>query len=173
MLGEVVRPPEPLTANSTLVGLDATVRPLVPGQLVRPGEPPLAPRPLANERFLARVPSQVRPQVRVLGVDAGASGVRAREDLLLFGYGTTASLSPAPLRCRFGKYGREGIHHTEAGVPLLELGGWCPRGIVVLLDGTRIVVVAVDGWLFRGVWLLVVGFVVGRGVGVWLVVLEG
>lgn len=168
MLGKVVRTPKPLPANSTLVRLDATVRPLMPGQLVGPRETPLATRPLADERLLARVPSQMGPQVRVLGVDAGTTGVRTREDLLLFGYCPTSTLPPASLGCRLRDNTRKRIYHAKTGVPLLELGGWCPR-VVVLLDSCWIaggVVVAVDGWWFRGVWWLLVGFVV------WLVVLE-
>lgn len=57
------------------------------GQLVGPREAPATPGPLAGERLLARVPSQVRLEVRALGVHFGAAWIRAAEYLVFFGHG--------------------------------------------------------------------------------------
>ena len=58
------------------------MRPLVPGELVRPGEPPVALRPRALEGLLSGVAARVRLQVARLGVQFAAVGERAREDLV-------------------------------------------------------------------------------------------
>jgi len=48
---EMVGPGEAAFAHSTLERLGARVLPVVPGQLVGPGEPPLAIREMARVRF--------------------------------------------------------------------------------------------------------------------------
>ena len=74
------------------VRLDSAVRPFVPGQLVRTGEPPAAVFPVADERFLASVTPHVGLQVTRLCVHLAAAGERARENFVLvfdvrFGWG--------------------------------------------------------------------------------------
>lgn len=64
VFGPVIGPRKPFVAQVTTVRLDARVRPTVPGQLVRPRETPLAPRPHATVRFLARMPPHVNLQTR-------------------------------------------------------------------------------------------------------------
>lgn len=64
VFGPVVGPRKPFLAQVTAVRLDARVRPTVPGQLVRPRETPLAPRPHATVRFLARMPPHVNLRIR-------------------------------------------------------------------------------------------------------------
>ena len=55
-------------AEVALEGLHAGVLPVVAGQLVRPGEPPVTALPGAAVRLLARVGPLVGLQVRTLGV---------------------------------------------------------------------------------------------------------
>ncbi len=74
VLRQVVGPHEPLVALRALEALLPRVRPLVPLQLVRPGEPLPAEDPAADERPLAAVPSEVGAQVRRLAVDLVAAG---------------------------------------------------------------------------------------------------
>ncbi len=67
----------------TPVGLNAAVRPLVPGELVGAGELPAAVLVAADEGLLACVPALVRLQVRRLGVHLAARREQAREHLVV------------------------------------------------------------------------------------------
>ena len=81
--GEVVRPGESSAADVALEGLHARVFPLVPGQLVRPGEPPPAAGPPAHVGLLPRVGPDVGLQVAGLDVVLAAPLEGAGEDLLV------------------------------------------------------------------------------------------
>ncbi len=82
VLCQVVGAGEPLLAHLAPVRLDPVVRPLVPGQLVRAGEAPVALWPPALEGLLPGVAAGMRLQVAGLGVQFGAVGERAGEDLV-------------------------------------------------------------------------------------------
>jgi hypothetical protein len=82
VLGEMVRPHEPLRTDRTRKPLLPGVRPHVPLQLVGPGEPLPAEEPAAQERPLPGVPPQMRLQMRRLTVHFVAPGVVADVDLL-------------------------------------------------------------------------------------------
>ena len=79
----MVRSGERPCAEVALEGLEAGVLPVVPGQLVRPGELPLAAFPGALVGLLARVRALVGLQVRALGVDLVAIGEVALVNLPL------------------------------------------------------------------------------------------
>lgn len=71
--GQVVRPGETPVAVSALERFRARVLPVVARQLVTAGEAPLAALPRALVRFFACMRSLVRLQVRTLGVDLFAA----------------------------------------------------------------------------------------------------
>ena len=80
---EVVRSGESSAADVALEGLHARVFPLVPGQLVRPGEPPPAAGPPAHVGLLPRVGPNVGLQVAGLDVVLAAPLEGAGKDLLV------------------------------------------------------------------------------------------
>ena len=71
---EVIAAHKSLVADRTGEPLLAGVRPQVALQFVGAGEPLAAEEPVADERSLAGVPSEVRLQVRGLVVDLAAAG---------------------------------------------------------------------------------------------------
>uniref|UniRef100_A0A1I8I4L5 ANK_REP_REGION domain-containing protein n=1 Tax=Macrostomum lignano TaxID=282301 RepID=A0A1I8I4L5_9PLAT len=74
VLGQVVGPHESLAAHGAHEAFLTGVRPHVPLQLVRPGEATAAVRQAADERPFARVPAEMRLQVRGLVVHLAAAG---------------------------------------------------------------------------------------------------
>lgn len=83
VLGQVVTPHEPLAAVRAHEALLPSVSPQVSLQLVRPGEALATEEPVADKRPLARVPAQVRLQVRRFPVNFPAAGDVADVLLLL------------------------------------------------------------------------------------------
>lgn len=77
VLGQVVGAHEATRAHVAAELLLPRVRPLVPGQFVRPAEAAAAVRPGAQEGPLARVGACVCLQVRGLEVILAAGGMRA------------------------------------------------------------------------------------------------
>lgn len=73
VLGQVIAAHELLVALRTLEALLAGVRPPVPLQLIRPGEPFAAVHPRADEGPFTRMPPQVGPQMGRLAVHLVAS----------------------------------------------------------------------------------------------------
>lgn len=82
MLGQMIRPHEPLAADITGEPLLSRVRPQMPLQLVGPGESLPAEQPVAEEWSLSRVPPQVGLKVRRFPVHLVAAGIVADVHLL-------------------------------------------------------------------------------------------
>lgn len=83
MLGQMIGPHEPFITHRTCESFLTRVRAEVPLELIGPREPLPAEQPVADERPLARVPSQVRLQMRRLPVDFAASRYMTAVDVLL------------------------------------------------------------------------------------------
>ena len=83
VLGQVIRPHEPLVADRAGEPLLARVGPEMPLELVRPGEPLPAEEPVADEGTLSRVPTEVGLQVGGLAVDLSAAGDVTAVDVAL------------------------------------------------------------------------------------------
>ena len=83
MFVKMITPHEPLVADRARKPLVSTVRAQVSLQLVTASEALPAEQPVADEGPLARVPAQVRLQVRRLVVDLSASGDVAAVDVAL------------------------------------------------------------------------------------------
>lgn len=113
VFGQVVTPHEPLAAVRAHKALLPSVSPQVSLQLVRPGEALATEEPVADKRPLARVPAQVRLQVRRLPVNFPASGDVTDVLLLLAGLvagrgGLTVG-TPAPPAAARGREGGLGV----------------------------------------------------------------
>lgn len=83
MLGQMIGPHEPFITHRTCESFLTRVRAQVPLQLIGPRESLAAEQPVADEGPLARVPPQMRLQMRGLAVDLPAAGYVAAVDVLL------------------------------------------------------------------------------------------
>lgn len=129
VLGEVIGPHEALVAHGAGEPFLPRVRPQVPLQFVRPGEPLAAKQPIAHERALACVPPQMRLQVRRFPIHLTASwyvttvyiflaqvDTRWAQALRLLAIGAVARGAPRVATLRAGRRrGRQGRGRRGGG----------------------------------------------------------
>ena len=129
--GQVVGPGEGAFAEAALERPIARVLPVVPRQLVGPGEFPSAALPSALVGLLARVRPEVGLEVRGFRVRLGASGVRAGVD-------NDPPFAPGAPATRSDRSGRRRSHRSgnhSAGALQVGRGWWGQSGGRFLLDG--------------------------------------